>query len=121
METKIVDDNVDVIPNKIVENFSESTLYSKRFDIGLCSTCTLANICTLPPRQKEQRVVHCEEFDKGYTVEPFRTKKDFFPYNQEEVEANPISFLGLCRNCEKRNFCTLVKPLSGIWHCEEYE
>lgn len=123
METKFVDDSVDIIPSEIVEKISEpeENLYAKRFDIGLCSTCDLANICTLPPRQKAQHVAHCEEFDKGYTVDLPLSKKDFFPYNEEETEENPVSFLGLCRNCEKRSFCTLAKPLSGIWHCEEYE
>ena len=118
METKIVDDNVYVVPNKIVKNFNENTLYTKRFDIGLCSTCNLANICTLPPRQKEQRVVHCEEFDEGYTVEPSKpprlkeqrvahceefdegytvepSKKDFFPHNKDKEEASSIRYFYL--------------------------
>lgn len=30
------------------------------------------------------------------------------------------STLGLCATCEHRAQCTLAKPASGVWHCDEY-
>ena len=36
-----------------------------------------------------------------------------------ETTARPAS-LGLCATCEHRENCTLTKPASGVWHCDEY-
>jgi len=30
-------------------------------------------------------------------------------------------YKGLCRNCKKRQDCTVPKPDGGIWRCEDYE
>jgi len=31
------------------------------------------------------------------------------------------TFKGLCINCDHRFTCTLPRPESGVWYCEEYE
>ncbi len=30
------------------------------------------------------------------------------------------SLLGLCANCEKREFCNYPRPEGGVWRCEGY-
>ncbi len=53
-------------------------------------------------RENKEQVVQHEEF-------------------KEKLLFSSQSFLGLCKNCEKRTVCTYPKSPAGIWHCEEYE
>ena len=40
--------------------------------------------------------------------------------NNREPDSHRASFKGLCVNCDHRFTCTLPKPESGVWYCEEY-
>jgi hypothetical protein len=39
---------------------------------------------------------------------------------QEHQDKKPV-LKGLCINCEHRFTCTLPRPETGVWYCEEYE
>lgn len=36
------------------------------------------------------------------------------------VEEETVQYKGLCKNCEKRETCTIPKPKGGVWRCKEY-
>ena len=39
---------------------------------------------------------------------------------KREPDSLRTPFKGLCVNCDHRFTCTLPKPESGVWYCEEY-
>lgn len=39
--------------------------------------------------------------------------------NKDKKNKKPLK--GLCINCEHRDTCTLPRPETGVWYCEEYE
>ena len=43
------------------------------------------------------------------------------PHGEPSANSPDAKYKGLCVNCEHRETCTLPKPKSGVWHCEEYE
>ncbi len=61
-------------------------------------------------------VFSCEEFCAEAPAATSLPPPPAAPPRAEE----PISFKGLCANCENRATCTLLRPESGVWHCEEY-
>ena len=91
---------------------------------GLCSTCIYASECANAARAVVP-VVHCEEFDDRVaspleaTESPFmvvlRSKKD--SRDEKSVDSE---LKGLCVNCDNRKICLRLKPVGGVWYCEEY-
>jgi len=41
--------------------------------------------------------------------------------DKKKPTPNKKTFKGLCINCDHRFTCTLPRPESGVWYCEEYE
>jgi len=82
---------------------------------GLCSTCDYAPTCG--NRGTDARPVHsCEEF---YAFTPATVVEP--PAAQRPAKEDSVPLRGLCGNCESRQTCTMHRPESGIWHCEEYQ
>jgi hypothetical protein len=60
----------------------------------------------------------CEMFNGSGTVS---TECNLKKKNDDSgMKPDPISYKGLCVNCEKRVVCIHSKSDVGIWHCEEY-
>ena len=84
-----------------------------------------------PPKQKAaeqpEPISKQREWKLLYSPHPFGTSGDGSaptkgpkrrPDAEEEKSTEPK---GLCRNCKKKETCTLPKPEGGVWRCEEYE
>ena len=91
-------------------------------EVGICSTCTHFNACTL----REQRTGpthYCEEFacESGTQMHAASRQESLRDETPESwlTEADR-RYLGLCANCDHRSTCTLAATEGGIWHCEEY-
>jgi hypothetical protein len=87
---------------------------------GICAACRHAQGCTYP-RNPGQPTLRCEEFEEFVPEaeeprDPPRDRQAMAPVDA----AGPDTFMGLCRNCEKRLTCTYPKPAGGVWHCDEY-
>jgi hypothetical protein len=83
---------------------------------GLCMNCIHAGACVYR-RQQNQPVLSCNEHDTG-TVQSKKPTAKMTTCNRDEQDCDPLK--GLCSNCENRKTCMLPKPVSGVWHCEEY-
>jgi hypothetical protein len=110
--------------NKAVETTIGEILQKPQYG-GLCLTCDHARSCTYP-RDLDQPVWHCEEFEAmdmpvdRTTVESFLAAENA----RRELRVGENSkgeYKGLCLNCENRKTCTFPKPEEGVWRCEEYE
>ena len=68
----------------------------------LCTSCRFANLCVFcsPGREPVKRC-------GGYMAQQSETAVD--------TEA-----AGLCVSCTIREECRKERPLSGVWHCEDY-
>ncbi len=42
------------------------------------------------------------------------------PEETKDKKPEERVFKGLCINCDLRFTCTLPKPETGVWYCEEY-
>lgn len=100
--------------------------------IGICTTCNNILNCFFRNRHN-QPVWYCEQFDySDYTVgyridytnrqdEDFEDPLNFMEISSSKLEKELNRFEGLCFNCENRKSCSLQKPDSGVWYCEEYQ
>jgi len=78
----------------------------------LCATCVNRVNCIY--RAKDQGPVYdCEDYEAAPGME-------HVPVQAPESRVVP-TYKGLCATCEHRADCTLARPESGVWHCEEYE
>lgn len=68
----------------------------------LCASCRFANLCVFRSRGREP-VKSCS----GYMTP------------QPETAANAEA-AGLCVSCTIREECRKERPMSGVWHCEDY-
>ncbi|MCK4657314.1 MAG: hypothetical protein KAT85_09775 [candidate division Zixibacteria bacterium] len=91
------------------------TSESRKLD-GLCVTCEHAPTCVFA-QSGIQPVVFCEEYDEEQVVNAGTTNMLHRQNRQEEPD---FSLKGLCVNCANRKDCTHRKPVTGIWHCEDY-
>ena len=99
-----------------------SAVSKKREYTGLCITCQNAASC-IYPRDLDQPVLQCEEFDCYETPMETTTVDKILAIartrdtsDTEEV----VALKGLCVNCENRTTCIFPKPETGVWRCEEY-
>lgn len=91
------------------------SVYKTRTARDLCETCAHMETCSL--REMPTAPVHqCEEYDDGSrTAVLTEVRADKAP------RTAPVAVgVGLCVNCEHRATCTLPRPASGVWNCEEY-
>lgn len=91
------------------------TTILKNVPAGLCPTCNHSGNCV--HRNDFRGVVfQCEEYNGS---EPLREKMSKVP---KDDSPQPYSSLkGLCMNCDFASTCTLPKPETGIWFCNEYK
>jgi hypothetical protein len=82
---------------------------------GICVNCKQSRQC-LFLKNTRQPIWFCEMFEKNFTGEPEKSKTELAVPELPETSR----LIGLCVTCEKRETCTLPKPESGVWHCEEY-
>jgi hypothetical protein len=105
---------------KVMEKVSPVT--KKLEYTGLCLTCQNASTC-IYPRNLDQPVLQCEEFD-CYETPMERTTVDrilaIARNGAGSGSENLVELKGLCVNCENRATCTFPKPETGVWRCEEY-
>ena len=73
----------------------------------LCASCRFANLCVFCSRGREP-VKSCS----GY-ITPDRNRR------QPDTGANNEA-AGLCVSCTIREKCRKERPMSGVWHCEDY-
>ncbi|OGC81550.1 MAG: hypothetical protein A2W07_09500 [candidate division Zixibacteria bacterium RBG_16_43_9] len=105
---------------KVMEKVSPVT--KKREYTGLCLTCQNASTC-IYPRNLDQPVLQCEEFDCYETPMERTTVDKILAIARTQAESRPEkmnSLKGLCINCENRATCIFPKPETGVWRCEEY-
>lgn len=99
-----------------------SAVSKKREYTGLCLTCQNAANC-IYPRNLDQPVLQCEEFDCYETPLEITTVDRILASarsrNLSSAEDMP-GLKGLCVNCENRTTCAFPKPEAGVWRCEEY-
>ena len=88
-------------------------------NVGLCATCKHCEYCCLC-KNKENKSHYCEEYEPVESVNPNLIKGKKLEKKVKLVESEK-NYMGLCRNCEKRQNCTLPTSEGGVWHCEEYE
>lgn len=83
--------------------------------VGLCSTCCFGESCALRGKRGGD-ALYCEMFRHRNL-------------SREQVEPGPSDVsdrvekraaTGLCATCQRVGECTLHRPESGVWHCEEY-
>lgn len=82
---------------------------------GLCGCCARAPGCSFT-RDPSVPVRMCDEFEglrSPVRGPDFHVERDPPP----EVR-NPAR--GLCSTCEAFAACTLTRPESGVWRCEEF-
>ena len=108
-------------PNATLEEKQDLELGFTRGEItshGICSNCINHNDCIYITRASAP--IHtCDLYECGETPEPcpapvVRTE------NRAEPASGEVVKLGLCVNCDNRTNCGFKKPVSGVWHCEEY-
>ena len=92
---------------------------------GICSTCDHKNSCDLLNlNAKKGRTVHeCNEFSDNVSSRlPYSEKSKEMPTVSPEIFAPVVAKEpGLCQDCENRGTCTMERPETGVWHCEEYQ
>jgi len=106
-----------VIVRPVRENYTLGvSLPNRKKPDGLCLTCNNDLNCTFV-RKPNQPVLFCDEFDDFTPLIVNVTQPSTLPDNGGK---DSEKYKGLCVNCENRATCTLTKPVSGVWHCEEY-
>ena len=88
---------------------------------GLCISCQNAPECTFP-RDPSRPVGQCDEF-RGENLPPEGISlegRSLMRTGLIQAEKDPSPWIGLCKNCENREFCRFPKPEGGVWRCEEY-
>ena len=57
-------------------------------------------------------------------LKPIATTKEwkmlYFQHGRPGLEVSS-PYKGLCKHCEIREICSIVKPMTGIWRCEYYQ
>jgi len=91
----------------------------KLISASLCSNCLHQQDCTYLAGTTNP-IQQCEMYECGPSPRPKLAliRRDEGAEDSVGNEASPV--LGLCVNCDNRATCNLPKPLSGVWHCEEY-
>lgn len=92
-----------------------TTLANSVTATGICAGCIHASTC-LYQSTARQPIWFCEMFENDTPL--ISHPKTDSEYSVLQIQ--PSQFTGLCANCDKRGTCTLPKPESGVWHCEEY-
>lgn len=83
---------------------------------GLCSICIYFANCTTRQSFKG-KILQCEEFDDYMPQQIVKEEKK--GGGESPVQYAPLK--GLCMNCDYADSCTIPKPESGIWYCNEYQ
>jgi hypothetical protein len=91
---------------------------------GLCVNCQHSDTC-IYLRNANRPVLQCEEFEIAEALPARATVNKILstsnPRSRTGLEDKVSTrFKGLCKNCDNRLTCTLPRPESGVWHCEEY-
>ena len=96
---------------------------SESHSTGLCSTCNNFSTCLFRAKRGFD-AVYCENYDDQYISDSGDDSRDLNTANTDKAESDfgdsAAPLKGLCVNCADRDCCTLPKPESGVWHCEEY-
>ncbi|RKX30529.1 MAG: hypothetical protein DRP46_05225 [Candidatus Zixiibacteriota bacterium] len=91
--------------------------------VGLCSTCNNAATCVYRAKRGFD-AVYCESFNDFSAPMHADEKRGDTVMGDSPEKTEKVSDLrplkGLCVNCANRDSCTLPRPESGVWHCEEY-
>ncbi len=94
--------------------------------VGLCTTCKHRQTCTFPGNSDNPKLF-CEEFEcvgasssEGASGIGVVSSKPVETLTEAGNGEPSDEYLGLCVNCENREFCKHPRPAGGIWYCEEY-
>lgn len=83
---------------------------------GLCSVCKNVKTCT--KRYRDGIVMwYCEECGGIADVAAAHSPQAAVHADESDL---PDRLMGLCVNCERRDYCAHAKRVGGVWHCEEY-
>lgn len=83
-------------------------------EYGLCSNCAKTGNCALRNNSGS-----CKMFCEEYEIVNLRAHPAAMPFPEfPDKPSNRVP--GLCVNCGNYPKCGFPKPISGIWHCEEY-
>jgi hypothetical protein len=70
-------------------------------------------------KQREWKLLYAKSPPDGSNPVNSRTKES--PTESSNQESDSGKYKGLCKNCKKRETCSLPKPEGGVWRCEHYE
>jgi hypothetical protein len=75
-------------------------------------------ITTLTPRQPfKGKIISGGEFENHSLQQPVSNKK----ITEINTSVRHKKLKGLCGNCDFADTCIYSKPVTGIWHCNEYQ
>jgi len=85
---------------------------------SICSNCVNRTGCIILARATVP--IHSCELHECLSLSNADTGSEKKGVPEPEAASHDLSLLGLCANCLNRRQCTLSRPQSGVWHCEEY-
>jgi hypothetical protein len=94
---------------------------------GICTNCKHRATCTFAGCADRPKMF-CEEFEcEGAACAEPKKGIGIAYAGRSEVEIEPVytesnssQYMGLCVNCDNREYCKHPKPAGGVWYCEEY-
>jgi len=87
--------------------------------ISVCSNCASQEECSVLV-QATAPILQCEMYQCCSLPRPDSLGNERI-VQDAKPESDDVHLLGLCANCENRQSCKWPKPVSGIWHCEDYK
>jgi hypothetical protein len=70
-------------------------------------------------KQREWKLLYAKSPPDGSN--PVGSRSKGLPTESKNEESDSDKYRGLCKNCRKRDNCSLPKPEGGVWRCEHYE
>lgn len=86
---------------------------------GICTTCARSPQCTWT-RSEGNPILHCDDFFVEGAARTASYGEEAGAIVQREPVLDTGKAFGLCVDCGVRATCSLSRPASGVWRCEEY-
>lgn len=86
---------------------------------SLCANCKHQGDCIFLSKTCTP-ILECELYECGPSEKPRLVVVKKYGASADDHPDSEGALLGLCMNCENQKGCSLPKPASGVWMCEEY-